>query len=68
MGLTLRFAGEPYESIYVIPTEKQGPPSRTTYQKRFVIIPEFMVVDKNDGDVSVILRKTPDGIVVVGMK
>ena len=30
----LRFTGEPYESIYVIPQEKQEAPSRTTYQHR----------------------------------
>ena len=58
----------PHESIYVIPTEKQGVPSRTTYRKRFVTIPELMAIEKDDDDVSVILRKTPDGIVVVGMK
>ncbi len=58
----------PYESIYVIPQEKQEAPSRTTYQKRSVIIPELMAIEKYDDDVSVILRKTPDGIAVVEIK
>ncbi len=58
----------PWESIYVIPQEKQEAPSRTTSQKHSVIIPELIAIDKYDDDVSVILRKTPDGIVVVGMK
>ncbi len=64
----LQFTGKLYESIYVIPQEKQEPPSRTTYQKHSVIIPELIAIDKYDDDVSVILRKTPDGIAVVEMK
>ena len=61
----LRFDRDPYESIYVIPQERQARSSRTTYQKHSVIIPELRVASRHGGRTSVVLKKTPDGIAVV---
>ena len=62
----MRSVGE-YEMVLVFPTDKQGPPSFTTYQKHSVVIPELLVANKNDDSLSIVLSKTPEGITVKGI-
>lgn len=42
----LEFSSEPHEAVVVVPLEGQRRASRTTYQRRFVVIQDLLVVEK----------------------
>ena len=53
----LQFAGEPYESIFVIPLEGQRPPSRTTYYHNFATVKNLSFITRNNSVVRYILNR-----------
>ena len=55
----------PNESVYVIPLEGHEPPSRTTYQARFVSIPKLLVKVNTNRSVSLTVGRTGSDIAVL---
>jgi entry exclusion lipoprotein TrbK len=61
----LQLPGEPYESIFFIPFDGQDLPSRTTYQSRFIKIPNLICKTKKSGELTFTLSSKPFGIEII---
>ena len=57
-----------HAAIYVIPLDERSVPSRTTAQNRAVSIPRLLSTTCTDSRVTITLRRTEQGIEVVGLE
>jgi len=59
---------EPFESIYVIPKNKNSLPSRTTYYKRFATIPKLLYLEKEMKNISFTIYDAPTAIEITNIE